>query len=456
MDRQRSKPHISCKTLDKESCCNSFGLSAQSGIPSASEGIFNRILTNVNLQISGINTDQYSPRWSRECFIIKYHFPMLQFLTLLSLAIAIVQGLTIPGLTYRSDGAPAPLQLDFNVSKTIGNITVKDFWANQNALTKRNAYGEVAVDYRDIGYHMDVYLGSNHQKNTVILDTGSSDLWVPKTGYNPATSTSSKDTGKSFAIAYLDGHDIFGDFYTDTVKFETPNPVLPSLQFATSETNGLGGFGVLGIADKNQEAADQTYDNFPWALKKAGLIPKASYSLFLGPEGGSGSLIFGGIDTKKFSGSLVAYPIVESTDLLAINLQSATFNGKTITVNAPVVLDSGTALGLLNSALMKELDSIFATTIVHSGDFQYRYTSCNQPSDKYLVFNFGGNSVKIAYSDAIVRSGSRCVLGFGWYNDMQIFGDVFLRQAYVYYDLTDQTIAIAQASYSTSSNIISY
>ncbi|GEQ69043.1 hypothetical protein JCM33374_g2714 [Metschnikowia sp. JCM 33374] len=379
---------------------------------------------------------------------------MLQFITLLSLALALVRGLAIPGLKPRSDGAPAPLQLDFNVSKSIGGTSAKEFWAHHNAVTKRDAYREVAVDYHDTAYHVDVYLGSNQQKATVVLDTGSSDLWVPSDGYNPSTSSSSADTGQQFSIEYLDGSSSTGEFYTDTVKFETPNPVIPSLQFARAGKSG--GFGVLGIADRNQEAASTQYDNLPWALQKAGLIPKASYSLFLGPDEGSGSLIFGGIDTDKFSGDLVKYNIPSGAGSLSVNLQSATFNGNTIAVNSPIVLDSGTSLGLLNSALMKELDAIFSTTIVNEGGIQYRYTSCNQPSDQYLQFNFGGNSISIAYSDAIIGQGSSCLLGFGWYNDIEIFGDVFLRSAYVYYDLTDQTISLAQAAYSDSSNIVAY
>ncbi|KAM9928944.1 hypothetical protein OXX59_001497 [Metschnikowia pulcherrima] len=373
-------------------------------------------------------------------------------LHLLALSLALVQGLSLPN--FRRDET-SPLKLDFTVSDTVGNITAKEFWTTYSAeRAKRDGYPVTIVDYRDVSYHIDVYLGSNKQKSTVNLDTGSSDLWVPSFGYDASTSTTSVDTGEEFSIGYLDGTNSAGEYYKDTLRFETSNPVLSEFQFAKSTVSS--GFGVLGIADRNQEVASTKYDSLPWALQAAGITPKASYSLFLGPQGKSGSVIFGGIDTEKYTGDLTKYSINTNSGGLGLDLASVTFDGSTISVNAPILLDSGTSLGLLNSELMAKLDDIFDATIFMQGSIEYRKVSCDQPSDKYLEFNFGSNTIKLPYSAAVFKqSSTTCLLGFGYYDDYMIFGDVFLRQAYVYYDLTDQTISLAQASYSSSSNIIS-
>ena len=64
--------------------------------------------------------------------------------------------------------------------------------------------------------------------------------------------------------------------------------------------------------------------------------------------------------------------------------------------------------------------------------------------------------VLLSYADAVHRQESGvCLLGFAYHKNMQILGDVFLRKAYVYYDLSERTISIAQASYSNKSNIVS-
>ena len=62
----------------------------------------------------------------------------------------------------------------------------------------------------------------------VDFDTGSSDLFLPgpdcgstcsgHTTYDPSSSSTSKDVGKSFSLAYGDGSTVSGEQYTDTVS----------------------------------------------------------------------------------------------------------------------------------------------------------------------------------------------------------------------------------------------
>ena len=60
------------------------------------------------------------------------------------------------------------------------------------------------------------------------FDTGSSDLFVPLTtcgstcaghkSYNPDASSTSKDLGKTFSLAYGGGSTVQGEVYTDVVS----------------------------------------------------------------------------------------------------------------------------------------------------------------------------------------------------------------------------------------------
>lgn len=394
---------------------------------------------------------------------------MLSKLSILSLALALVQGLALPvdekvDLAARS--APSPLKLDFDVLTTVGNLTAKEYWSKVSHLTHKNskrAYPETITDYKDISYNLDVFLGSNQQKVLVSLDTGSSDLWVVDSNsgdgyYDPLTSSTAQDTGEEFEIGYEDQSTSQGEYYLDTLKFSTSNPVLLNFQFASVSQSSTGISGILGVGDKNTEAASTEYNNLPWALQAAGITPKASYSLFLGSEQEKkGSIIFGGIDTEKYSGELTKYSIDTANGAgLAVNVPSIDINGKTIEVNQPFVLDSGTSLGLVPKDVQNYLDSQFEHTLYTEGSITYRMVSCDQPTDKFITFNFGLNTVKLSYADAISNDDGTCMLGFTYYQDnVFILGDVFLRSAYVYYDLTDQSISLAQAQYLSSSNIIS-
>ena len=76
------------------------------------------------------------------------------------------------------------------------------------------------------------------------FDTGSSDLFVPSTTcgktcaghklYNTSASSTAKDLGKTFSLAYGDGSTVQGEQYTDVVSIvglTVRGAMLPLLSF---------------------------------------------------------------------------------------------------------------------------------------------------------------------------------------------------------------------------------
>lgn len=395
---------------------------------------------------------------------------MLPFLTVFSLALALVQGLVLPETDATlSKRGPTPLLLDFSVVKdTSKNSTLYNpskYFEHYHAAKNQKRYTSTTItNDRDISYLLDVYLGSKHEKVTVLLDTGSSDLWVYGPGvsgaqggtYDPSSSSDDKKTQETFLIGYLDGSGAEGNYYTDDFSFLLGLTLLLDFTFAIATDADADSTGILGVADKNQEAGGFSYDNLPWALAKSGVTPKASYSLFLGSEQeGKGTIIFGGIDTDKYSGDLKKYPVAGNYGL-GLSPTSASIAGQTVSLGQDYILDSGTSWNLWPSNLLSTVAQALNTEGLQEGIY---IVPCSQPSDKYIEFNFAQNTIQIPYSDLVVNVGQDgqelCAIGAeGTDEDPYIFGDVFLRSAYVYYDLTDHTISIAQAKYSSSSNIV--
>lgn len=399
---------------------------------------------------------------------------MLSFFTIFTIATSLVSGLAIP----HQDGShediakrgPSPLKLDFDVVKdTSKNSTLyhpERYFNSAKSKFHKRATPVAITDDKDISYILDVYLGSQQEKVTVLLDTGSSDLWVFGPGvsgaqggtFDPSKSSDDTSTGEGFDISYLDGSSALGSYYKDDFSFSLGLTLVLDFQFAVVNQANADSTGILGIADKNQESGLSQYDNLPWALLKAGVTPKASYSLFLGSEQeGKGTVIFGGIDTDKYEGELQKYSLPDNS-FLGLTVESADVGGKTIQLGQQFVFDSGTSWNLWPYQFLESVASDLGST----GEDQGIYiVDCNQPSDKSITFNLGKNSVSVPYSDLIIKVGSdsepQCAIGAeGYYGQGPfILGDVFLRSAYVYYDLTDHTISIAQAKYSSSSNIIS-
>lgn len=389
---------------------------------------------------------------------------MLPILTLLTLALAVF-GVAIPDMLVKRD-SPAPLALDFSVTKFGLNSTAA-------ATRRKRSVSAKLTGQQEVAYYVNVELGSNKQTVTLDLDTGSSDLWVfgPKLSisgadgatYNPATSTTSKKLAETFDIEYEDKSQASGNFYTDLFGFSSTT-LVNSLQFAVATSVTGISSGIIGIGDKNTEApvifdGGSEYVNLPYALQNAGVIPKASYSLYLGSLAGqSGTVLFGGIDTDKYTGTLTSLPIVGSEGLNVEGVSIAVA-GSLISVNAPLLLDSGTTLAYVPTAVFNALYDAFDVTTEGLGDNTEYVISCSQPTDEYVTFNFANSvSIKVSYAAAVQKfeDDSTCYFGFedGGSSDF-ILGDTFLRSAYIYYDLTDKTISLAQASYSSSSNIIS-
>lgn len=366
---------------------------------------------------------------------------MLQFLKLLTLTITLAQSSIIPISGKRN--TPSPLKIDFKVSRPNGSLN-----GIRPELGKRDAFSAPIIDYADVIYYAQMQIGSNKQPGNVYIDTGSSILWVPKNHYDPSKSTTAKDTGNPFKIAYLDGSNYKGEYYLDTVQFANGGPSLSDFYFAKADLSLS--HGLLGIADLFSSKS-RNDSNFIRTLQNQGYISKASYSLFLGPDHGTGSVIFGGIDTEKYNGDLVTYDVSKYLLDSRVPVESVNVNGKIIQQTGQYVLDSGTSLTLVSKELFDELFIAFNATTKNG----YHYVDCNQPSDKFIEFNFGKNTISVPFSNSLSRHGkTNCWLGFSYSGGTQILGDTFLRNAYVYFDFTNKKISLAQALYSESSNII--
>lgn len=343
-----------------------------------------------------------------------------------------------------------------------------EYWASWKyswKQSKRNAYDLSIENYHDISYLLDIYVGSDRQKLSMVLDTGSSHVWVSQNEtelgfYDPLSSDTAWKAGAGFLAGYVDNSGSRGLYYNDTVRmFGSDYPwtiALDQFQFGVVQSNSTSRAGILGLGDRvKAKSLAISNDNFVWALKNGGYIPKASFSLYLNSnDSNSGSVIFGGVDTAKYVAPLVSYPLNTSVGGLAANVVSIKVDGQAYTEGNTYLLDLGTTLGFVSKQVMDHMDSVFKPTMVELGGIVYRKVSCNQPSNKHLEFDFGGNAVKIPYDKAVSRQGDTCYLGFTHHEDLLILGDIFLRQAYVYYNLSDKILAIAQARYNDQSRVV--
>ena len=335
----------------------------------------------------------------------------------------------------------------------------------------KNHYVKAPLKNKHVYYEAELEIGSKLQKNRVLFDTGSSDLWViasdaecidvecKKDGtYSLEDSSTGKNLSESLQIIYADGAGANGSYVSDTVKFG--KAIVKNQQFGLAETS-TSKFGVLGIGFPPLEATENgtTYDNFPINLKKQGYIKKIAFSLYLNSfNSTTGSILFGGVDHAKHEGELTELPIVEDNNL-AVDFNSVVINGETFSNKTLVILDSGLGytdlpLNIVNG-IGKQIGGRYNSTL---GGY---LVDCQQNDN--LTFNFPKNvSISAPISNFLYPldvvtgeelSSNECFLGIKDDQGYGLLGENFLRSAYVKYDLEDRTIALAQVKYTAKSSI---
>lgn len=357
-------------------------------------------------------------------------------------------------------------------------------------------------------YFANITVGTPPQKLEVQIDTGSSDVWIPAS--SAATCDPDSETGgceggsfdqtKSstfhvvekggFNISYVDGSGSTGDYFQDVFSIGGASMKQFQMGLALLSTIGVG---ILGIGYADSEANvfsgnGSQYPNLPDALVSAGLAPTQAYSLWLNDlDASTGSILFGGIDTKKYQGNLISVNVlpgskadgstITSFTVAFTSLVASSSSGSDTLTPAnyaePAILDSGTTITLLPDSLAtKVFEEVGATVDQQLGAVVVPCSLARNSGT--LNFGFGGAGgpvIKVGMSELVIplqlengespkyRNGQRaCQFGIEPAGELPIlFGDTFLRSAYVVYDLVNNKVALANTDFNaTDSNIVPF
>ncbi|KAI0423566.1 aspartic peptidase domain-containing protein [Xylaria sp. FL1042] len=356
------------------------------------------------------------------------------------------------------------------------------------------------------GYYAEVSLGTPPQPVTLILDTGSSDVWVLDSHadlcqdrdlqyyygtclatYDPTSSSTYALVDRDgFSIQYLDSSGAEGDYIKDT--FHIGGASIKALQVGLAENSTINS-GLLGIGFNTNVAALDTYRNIVDLFVDQDLIDTQAYSLYLDDLFAEvGTILFGGIDNKKFIGQLKSVDILRDTqskiyssftvalDSLTVSSGSKSEGTDFLSEETPVILDSGTTLTYLPPRAATQIYSRF-NAVDDSSVTGLVFVSCDllvSEKDTTLDFQFGGSDgplIKVPMDELVLDNvkgyialglelpnlpfDDVCSFGIQSLRGVYLLGDTFLRSAYVVYDLNHKKIALAQANLNaTGSNVM--
>jgi len=323
----------------------------------------------------------------------------------------------------------------------------------------------VAVDnFLNAQYFSTIEIGTPPQEFKVVMDTGSSNLWVPSrdcgsiacylhSKYDHGESSTYKKNGSDFAIQYGSGS-LEGYISQDTVAIgdltiknqlfaEATNE--PGLAFAFGRFDGILGLGYDTIS------VNQIPPPF-YNMLDQGLLDEPVFAFYLSDTANSGAeseAVFGGVDPNHYTGKITKIPLRRKA-YWEVDLDAITFGDQTAEIDdTGVILDTGTSLIGLPSTLAELLNKEIGAKKGFNG--QYTVDCATRDSLPDLTFTLTGHNFTIDAHDYILEVQGSCISAFMGFDvpapagPLAILGDAFLRKWYSIYDLGNNAVGLAKA-----------
>jgi hypothetical protein len=311
----------------------------------------------------------------------------------------------------------------------------------------------------DEEYYGVIQIGTPPQVFTVIMDTGSSNLWVPtvactgvpcngKHKYNPSSSSTYKDNGKNITIHYGTGS-MQGYLVYDTVS--VAGAAVKNQEFALATElatffTGSAFDGILGLAYQSISA-----DNVPTWFDNAvsqGVVDSAVFSFYLDSKpGGNGSVLtLGGTNSNYYTGQISYHELYKDVG----DYYTLQFDGISVGTSKITLSCGATCTGIIDTGT--------SVIVGPRNDISAILTKLNVASDcsnlktlPDLTITIGGINYAVPASIYVLQETNAlgkktCQPGLqGAVTSQWIFGDTFIRAWYSVFDKGNKRVGFAQA-----------
>jgi len=333
----------------------------------------------------------------------------------------------------------------------------------------------------DASYAASLSIGTPPQTFNVVLDTGSSDLWVADTGctscsgitlFDHTKSTSFNASNVATTIPYGQGR-VSGQIVQDTVTmagFTVPSQTFLAATVLAQDVISAPASGLMGLAFSALTATKST--PFWQSLTSSSLLSSPEFAFQLTRERGNalatnteygGIFTLGGTNSSLYSGSIEFLNMPNNADptFWLLNLASVTAQGKSVPITTSAALsaiDTGTTLiGGPTADVQAIWDAVGGQPIPQMAGY-YQYPCSTSIS---ISISFGGQSWPIDPKDMnfgpLDQTGKQCIgaifdlsmgtnIVSGGGNPNWVIGATFLKNVYSVYRSNPPSIGFAQLS----------
>ncbi|KAG2154413.1 aspartic peptidase domain-containing protein [Suillus bovinus] len=337
----------------------------------------------------------------------------------------------------------------------------------------------ITDEQNDSSYSGVVSIGSPAQNFDLVLDTGSSDLWVATSTctscasneFTTSKSSTFQSSGTSLQINYGSGS-VKGVVAQDTVTFGGFTITQQELLAASSVTSGLlDGVlsGIMGLGFNTISALNTT--PFWQALYNANQLSEPLFSFYLERYNDQatmntapgGILTLGGTNSSLYQGSIEYLSLAGSPSYWLLNVNSLSVQGKTVSVGSSslAAIDTGTTLIAAPNNVAANIWAQVPGSIALTGQYAGLYAfPCT--TDVTVTMSFGGSTWTISPADMNLGSvpssvsGSTTQMCAGGIFDIGtsvgtgsgvptwIIGDTFLKNVYSVFRANPAAVGFAE------------
>lgn len=370
-------------------------------------------------------------------------------------------------------------RVDSKYNKGLGNFG--QLIAQAKLQNKRAGTVQLQDNNIDASYSGIVSVGTPPQDFQVILDTGSSDLWVEGAGcegcsgtsFDNAKSSTFKDLNRTFSITYGSGS-ANGVLVQDDVKmgaYMVKGTTFALINKMSDNLMSISVNGIMGLAFQRLAYSGAT----PWwsELAKTSVWKEKLFAFqmkrYRGVEGASnaesdgGLATFGYLDSSLYTGD-VTYVDIQGSDpqYWQIKLGGVQMGGKNIDIGSTTTaaIDTGTTLIAGPPATVKNIFAAINGSRQMTGNYANYYEyPCNTTIN--MSMTFGGFEIKIGNadfnlgqysSDKSMCTGAIFSQSFGGNSPVQwIVGATALKNAYTVFRSEPRAVGFATLAQDDSS-----
>ncbi|CAG8495295.1 4812_t:CDS:1 [Dentiscutata erythropus] len=352
------------------------------------------------------------------------------------------------------------------------NKTLSDIASNINGtisdnILSKSTKGKCTFNIKNIqqdeAYYAEIIIGN--QKFSCLLDTGSSNLWIPNknctsascqnhNSFESSKSPTFKSEGNPWSILYGSGS-ASGVTGKDNIKIGQVTAEdqifgladLVSDVFLPLESDGNCGmaFDSLNTMDSGAPTLVSTLIN----QNKINPLFSFHCSHYLDFDD-QGTLTLGGVDESKFTGEITYSPVIPGTGFWSIPLIDALVNGEpTLNLARPAIIDTGTTLLMIPPDDAAAIHKQIPGSEYDSQDSIY-IIPCNTTA--VVSLNFGGVEYNIPPRDLIFSpiSGTQCVSSIIPAYILEplpiwLCGQTFLKNVYSVFDVGNKQVGFAHS-----------